>query len=68
MIFAAFDEMQEIERNAVRLSKSAHRRKSRPEVDRPALAPAQWTVPDGNGPPSDADTAPPRPFTDIEEW
>ena len=66
MIFAAFKEMQEIERNAVRLTKSARRRKSRPEVDRPALA--TGTVPDGNGPPSDTDMAPPRPFTDIEEW
>jgi len=35
MIFTAFEEMQEIERNAVRLSKKARRRKARPEFKQP---------------------------------
>jgi len=67
-IFAAFEEMQQIEREAARLSKSARRRQSRPELDRqtPSAAKSQGADPAELS--QDDTEGPPRPFTDIEEW
>lgn len=68
MIFTAFEEMQEIERNAVRLSKKARRRKARPEFKQPSNASVNTPVKERSGQNSDEATSAPRPFSDIEEW
>ena len=68
MIFSAFEEMHEIERNAVRISKKARRRKARPEVQQPpndATRNQAIERPEQN---PTSGTSAPRPFSDIEEW
>lgn len=68
MIFRAFQELQEIERTAVRSTKAARRNRSRPRIDRASEQAGNDDVralPDHR---SDTDAAPPRPFSDIEEW
>ncbi|MBR9852546.1 MAG: DDE-type integrase/transposase/recombinase [Rhodobacteraceae bacterium] len=67
-IFAAFEEMQEIERNAARLSKSARRRRSRPELVRQSPSAAKSEATDTTELSQDEPDGPPQPFTDIEEW
>ncbi|PZU13588.1 MAG: transposase [Citromicrobium sp.] len=67
-IFSAFEEMQQIERNAARLSRSARRRRSRPELDRQVPSASEWQAADPARLPQDPLNGPPQPFTDIEEW
>jgi putative transposase len=67
-IFTAFAEMQEIERNAARLSKGARRRRSRPVLDRQSPLAKQPEALGLGELAQDQPDAPPQPFTDIEEW
>lgn len=67
MIFAAYEEMQEIERDAVRLSKGARRRKSRPKIGQTPNTNQKGGVWQGDDREPDI-AALPLPFSDIEEW
>ena len=66
MIFKAFQELQDIERAAVRSTRATRRKKSRPSIDRASDPVGNSDV--GNTCKPDTDAVPPRPFPDIEEW
>ena len=66
MIFKAFQELQDIERTAVRSTRATRRTKSRPSIDRASDPVGNSDV--GNTCKPDTDAVPPRPFPDIEEW
>lgn len=67
-IFAAFEEMQQIERDATRLSKSARRRRSRPELEQRDVSTGGWQAAEVAEQPEGEPGDPPKPFTDLEEW
>lgn len=67
-IFAAFEEMQEIERTAAKLSKSARRRRSRPESEPQSPSTAEQRRADATNASRAEHDGPPQPFSDIEEW
>jgi putative transposase len=67
-IFAAFEEMQQIERNAAKLSRSVRRRRSRPQLDQQDVSTAGWQPPQATEPSQREVGGAPQPFTDIEEW
>ena len=66
MIFKAFEELQEIERTAARSTKAARRNRSRPRVERASDQAGNDKSTLDRKP--DTDSAPPRPFPDIEAW
>ena len=66
MIFMAFQELQDIERSAIRSTRAMRRKKSRPSIDRASDPVGNSDV--GNTCEPDTDAVPPRPFPDIDEW
>ena len=66
LIFKAFEELQEIERAAKRSTKAARRNRSRSRIERESNDAGNDDNTLDRKP--DSDSAPPRPFPDIEAW
>jgi putative transposase len=65
-LFTAIDELRTIERQALSLTRSARRNRTRRQAQHDAVAPVERTTP--HAPAAPAATGPVRPFDDIEQW